>query len=85
MRGQQEAIYSQWPRHYYGAQWTPQQIANIRMQGAGAQAQGYWLNRLREMVDTVATPPLPKQAIDPRDAVERFRALRAAYHARAWK
>ena len=84
MRGQ-EVIYRQWPRAYYGAQWTPQEIANIRMQGAGAQSQGYWLNRVREMVETPATPPFPKQAIDPCEAVDRFRTLRAAYHARAWR
>ena len=81
----QEVIYRQWPAHYYGSQWSPQQIANIRMQGAGAQAQGYWINRLREMVAVTETPPLPKQGIAPMLAAGSYRALRAAYRARGWR
>lgn len=61
----------------FAPQWTPQEIANIRMQGIAAQA-----DRARYPIHRI---PSVMTKTDPAVAALAYRALRAAYHARAWR
>lgn len=66
-------------------QWTPKELERAWREQAQHDTRRGMLNRLPSMARMEIEYVPPKRSREPDEHAGRYRTLRAAYHARAWK